>query len=119
MGFTANALEGTADMNIIPSSKIHDSSRPGLNGIDEAASLLVVSKRPLMIVGDRVSDDGAVDQAVELAELLGLSVYQSRGGEVAFRQPILNSWEIILSESLKIGNTATSGPGFGDRDGHI
>ena len=84
VGFTANALEGTADMNIIPSSQIHDSPRPNLNGIHEAASLLVASKNPLMIVGDRVSDDGAVDQAVDLAELLGLPVYQSRGAEVAF-----------------------------------
>ena len=84
VGFTSNALEGSAEMNIIPSSKIHNSSRPELQGIDEAASLLLDSKRPLMIVGDRVSDDGALDQAVELAELLGLPVYQSRGAEVAF-----------------------------------
>ena len=84
VGFTANALEGKADMNIIPSSKIHDSSRPSLSGIHEAASLLIASKKPLMIVGDRVSDDGAVDHAIELAELLGLPVYQSRGAEVAF-----------------------------------
>jgi benzoylformate decarboxylase len=84
VGFTSNALEDTADMNIIPSSKIHDSSRPGLNGINEAASLLLASRKPLMIVGDRVSDDDAVSQAVELAELLGLPVYQSRGAEVAF-----------------------------------
>ena len=77
VGFTSNALEGSAEMNIIPSSKIHDSSRPDLKGIDEAASLLMNSKRPLMMVGDRVSDDAAVDQAVELAELFGLPVYQS------------------------------------------
>ena len=37
-----------------------------------------------MMVGDRVSDDGAIAQAVELAELLGLPVYQSRGAEVSF-----------------------------------
>ena len=84
VGFTSNALEGSAQMNIIPSRKIHDSSRPDLKGIDEAASLLMSSRKPLMIVGDRVSDDGALDQAVELAELLGLPVYQSRGAEVSF-----------------------------------
>ena len=84
VGFTSNALEGSAEVNIIPSSKIHDSSRPELQGIDEAASLLLESRRPMMIVGDRVSDDGALEQAVELAELLGLPVYQSRGAEVAF-----------------------------------
>ena len=84
VGFTANALEGTAEMNIVPSQKVHDSARPDLDGIREAASLLVAAKNPMMIVGDRVSDDGAVDQAVVLAELLGLPVYQSRGAEVAF-----------------------------------
>ena len=71
-------------MNIVPSSKIHDSSRPDPKGIDEAASLLMISRKPLMMVGDRVSDDGALDQAVELAQLLGLPVYQSRGAEVSF-----------------------------------
>ena len=84
VGFTSNALEGKAEMNIVPSSKIHDSSRPDLKGIEEASSLLISSKMPLMIVGDRVSDDGALDQAVELAELLGLPVYQARGAEVSF-----------------------------------
>ena len=84
VGFTSNALEGSAEMNIIPSSVIHDSSRPDLKAIDEAASLLVDSRMPMMIVGDRVSDDGALHQATELAELLGLPVYQSRGSEVSF-----------------------------------
>ena len=84
VGFTSNALEGSAEMNIVPSSKIHDSSRPDPKGIDEAASLLMSSRKPLMMVGDRVSDDGALDQAVELAQLLGLPVYQSRGAEVSF-----------------------------------
>lgn len=84
VGFTSNCLEGLAEMDIIPSTKIHDSSRPDLEGIEEAASMLKAAKRPVMIVGDRVSDDAAVGHAVELAELLGLPVYQSRGAEVAF-----------------------------------
>ena len=84
VGFTSNALEGSADMNIVPSRPVHDSPRPSLEGIKEAASLLMGASRAIMMVGDRVSDDGAVDQAVELAELLGLPVYQSRGAEVSF-----------------------------------
>ena len=84
VGFTANALEGTAEMNIIPSTKIFDETRPSIQGIKESASLLVESEKPIMIVGDRASDDHAVNEAIELAELLGLPVYQSRGAEVAF-----------------------------------
>ena len=42
------------------------------------------ASRPLMMVGDRLSDDDAIHQAVELAELMGLPVYQARGAEVAF-----------------------------------
>lgn len=84
VGLTSNALEGTAAMNIFPSGKIHDAYRPDLAAIEEAASLLLGSRNPLMLVGDRVSDDGAVDYAVELAELLALPVWQSRGAEVSF-----------------------------------
>ncbi len=84
VGFTSNALEGSAEMNIVPSRPVFDSPRPSLEGIKEAASLLMNASRAIMMVGDRVSDDGAIDRAVELAELLGLPVYQSRGAEVAF-----------------------------------
>ena len=84
VGFTSNALEGSAEMSIVPSRKVYDAPRPSLEGIKDAASLLMGASRAIMMVGDRVSDDGAVDQAVELAELLGLPVYQSRGAEVSF-----------------------------------
>ncbi|MDA1128261.1 MAG: thiamine pyrophosphate-binding protein [Chloroflexi bacterium] len=84
VGFTANALEAEAEMNIVPSGKVHDSYRPDSKGIEEAASLLLAANRPIMIVGDRVSEDHANDQAVELAELMGLPVHQSRGAEVSF-----------------------------------
>ncbi len=84
VGFTSNALEGSADMHIVPSQPVYDSPRPSQAGIQEAASLLMSATRGIMMVGDRVSDDGAIDQAVELAELLGLPVYQSRGAEVSF-----------------------------------
>ena len=84
VGFTSNALEGMADMHIIPSGTIHDATRPDPHGIREAAALLTTAKQPIMIVGDRVSDDGAIDPAIALAELLGLPVYVCRGAEVSF-----------------------------------
>ena len=84
VGFTSNALEGMAEMNIVPSRPVYNAARPSDEGIAQAASLLMDSSRPMMLVGDRLSDDGAVDEAVELAELMGLPVYQARGAEVAF-----------------------------------
>ena len=84
VGFTTNALEGSADMNIVPSQPMFDEPRPNLEGIKAAADLLIHAERSIMMVGDRVSDDGAMNKAVELAELLGLPVYGSRGAEVAF-----------------------------------
>ena len=84
VGFTSNALEETAEMNIVPSHPIFDATRPSLEGIEQASTLLLGASNPIMMVGDRVSDDGAIDQAVQLAELLGLPVYQSRGAEVSF-----------------------------------
>ena len=84
VGFSSNALEGMAEMNIAPSRPVYDAPRPSAEGIAQAASLLMDASRPLMLVGDRLSDDGAMEQAVELAELMGLPVYQARGAEVAF-----------------------------------
>ena len=84
VGFTSNALEGMAEMNIEPSRPVYDGTRPSEEGIAQAASALAGASRPMMLVGDRLSDDDAVDEAVALAELMGLPVYQARGAEVAF-----------------------------------
>ena len=84
VGFTANALEGSGDMNIIPSQPVFDEPRPNPEGIKAAADLLMRADRSIMMVGDRVSDDGAMNKAVDLAELLGLPVYGSRAAEVSF-----------------------------------
>ncbi|MEC7836492.1 MAG: thiamine pyrophosphate-binding protein [Chloroflexota bacterium] len=84
VGFTANALEGIADMNIVPSGKVHDEVIPSPSGILEAANLLTKAKNPALMVGDRVSDDNAISESVSIAELLGMAVFQSRGAEVSF-----------------------------------
>ena len=84
IGLTANALEDSAEMNIIPSRYVSDKIRPDLDSIEEASDALVNADNPVLIVGDRVSDDGAVDEAVKLAEILGLPAYQFRGAEVSF-----------------------------------
>lgn len=84
VGFSSNALESYADMEILSPSIIHDQTRPDFDGVKRAVEILTVSKYPIMLVGDRVSDDEAIEEAVRLAELMGLPVYQSRGAEVSF-----------------------------------
>ena len=84
VGLTSNALEDSAEMNIIPSTKASELIRPDLIEISKAAKVLANATNPVLIVGDRVSDDDAVGESIELAELLGLPVYQFRGAEVSF-----------------------------------
>ena len=84
VGFTSNALEGIADMNIVPSKRVYGDTPPDPAGIEAATQLVLESDRTILMVGDRVSDDDAIDSAVALAEMLGIPVYQSRGAEVSF-----------------------------------
>ena len=93
VGFTSNALEGMAEMNIAPSRPVYDAPRPSAEGIGQAASLLMDASRPLMLVGDRLSDDGAVEQAVELAETDG-SARSTRPGAQRWPSPqrIRSTW---------------------------
>ncbi len=99
VGLTSNALEGMAEMNIAPSRPVYDAPRPSAEGIARAAALLLDASRPILLIGDRLSDDGAVEQAVELAELMGLPVYQARGAEVAF--PTMHD-QFLGSLSLRV-----------------
>ena len=83
VGFTQRA-GGRPEMNIEPSRPVYDDARPSAGGIERAAAMMLDASRPMMLVGDRLSDDGALPEAVELAELMGLPVYQAKGAEVAF-----------------------------------
>ena len=82
--FASNSLEGSAPLDIIPSRPNFDGARPSVAGIEKAPDLLLEASRPMMMIGDWASDDGANDIAVDLAELLGLPVYQHCGAEAAF-----------------------------------
>ena len=111
IGLTANALEDSAEMNIIPSRYTSDKIRPDLDSIEQAADSLIKAENPVLIVGDRVSDDDAVGEAVRLAEMLGLPAYQFRGAEVSFTTThkqylgILNLRNSANRESLKACDT--------------
>ncbi|MDP5876798.1 MAG: thiamine pyrophosphate-binding protein [Dehalococcoidia bacterium] len=84
VGLTSNALDGEAEMNIVPSTQVYDAGGPDPAGVVQAAQLLVGSERGIMIIGDRVGEADAVNEAVQIAELLGLPVYQAPGANVGF-----------------------------------
>ncbi len=109
VGFTSNALEGIAEMNIIPSAPVHDAVRPDPEGIRGAANMLRDARSPLLIVGDRVSDDDGMGHAVELAEIVGMPVYQSRGAEVSFPT---NHPQYLGVHSLRVASDRESLKGY-------
>jgi len=74
VGFSSNALDGEADMEIYPSS-IPVYGGLGNEVISEISNSIEKSSYPVLVVGDRIAEDNALDEAVELAEKLGMMVF--------------------------------------------
>ena len=58
--------------------------------VEEAARMICQARNPVLVVGDRVSQTGAVDAVIRLAELIGAPVYQehmSAGLNFPFHHP--------------------------------
>ncbi len=79
-----NVLDEEAELDLTPGSPIYDRLRPDVNAVDRAAHILSNGKNPLMIVGDRIAQAGAVHEAVRMAELLGSRVMAASYSEVNF-----------------------------------
>ena len=84
VGFSANALEGEADVDIAPSPDIYSRTAPDRDAISDAVDILAGASSPVMIVGDRIAQSGAAAEAVRLAELLGARVYATVYSEMDF-----------------------------------
>ena len=84
VAFSANALDGELDADIVSSPVGYTRLRPDPDAVDAAVQTLAGATNPVMIVGDRVSQSGAVEEAVRVAELLGARVYASSYSEVSF-----------------------------------
>ena len=74
VGFSSNALDGVADM------EIHPHATPTYGGLDnqtieKISSMILNASKPVLIVGDRVAEDNALNEAVKLAELQSLPVF--------------------------------------------
>ncbi len=84
VGFSANALDGEAEVEIAPSSPGYFRMAPDAHAIAETADLLASASAPVMIVGDRLAQSGGVAEAVRVAELTGAKVYSSAYSEMNF-----------------------------------
>ena len=84
VGFSANALDGQADVEIIPSPRGYFRMAPDPRAIESAARILSTASSPTMIVSDRVAESGATAKAVRVAEMLGARVYAARYSAVNF-----------------------------------
>jgi len=84
VGFAANALEEIAEQEIFPSTTPRQANLPAPGVVSEIADMLTDSARPLMLVGDRVSQTGATTAAVAVAEQIGARVYSTGYTQVVF-----------------------------------
>ncbi|MCJ7594919.1 MAG: thiamine pyrophosphate-binding protein, partial [Desulfobacterales bacterium] len=69
-----NVLDEEIEHHLSPPSPVLCEIRPDPRAIEQAAALLTKAENPLMLVGDRVAQAGAVPEAVRVAELLGAMV---------------------------------------------
>ena len=84
IALATNALDGEAEMELIPSSPMFTTGAPDPEALASIAEALLDSERAIMLLGNRVAKSDGVDEAVRVAELFGLAVYTARGSEASF-----------------------------------
>ena len=84
VSFSANSLDDEADMDIYPSSTNIYLPDPHASSVKRATELLQSSKHPIMLVGDRVGENDAIEETVQLAEQIGARVYGHVSTQVNF-----------------------------------
>ncbi len=75
VGFSANALDGIAEVDIVPSGPPILPPPPSQPELRAAAALLSNASNPVMVVGDRLAQSEGMAAAVSLAEQCGAGVY--------------------------------------------
>ena len=84
VGFSANALDGQADMTIVSSTPAYAPPTPHPAAVGQAVELLAQAANPVLVVGDRLVQSSGVSAAVRLAELLGAGVYATSVSRLNF-----------------------------------
>ena len=103
LSFPWDTMDDTADMEIVPSSPGYFHIRPDIEAVARASQLLAQAENPIIIVGDRIAQAGAVSEMVRVAELLGAKVYAASFSEVNF--PTSNS---LYRGALNTSNPSTA-----------
>ena len=84
LSFPWNTLDDELDADIVPSSPGYYRTRPDTDALARASQLLAQADNPVIVVGDRVAQSGAVDETVRVAEQIGARVYAAAYSEVNF-----------------------------------
>ena len=84
ISMSQNAFDDVADVNLIPSSDVYISTNIDDKTSEEICDIIMPSKKPILIVGDRISQTNAIDEAIKLAEVAGMRVYGHNSSEVNF-----------------------------------
>jgi benzoylformate decarboxylase len=79
-----NVLDEVDDLDLTPTSPLYTRLHPDTEGLEKAAELLAGAQSPLLLVGDRIAQSGAVAQAVNIAETLDSAVMALSFSEVNF-----------------------------------
>ncbi|MCH8349593.1 MAG: thiamine pyrophosphate-binding protein [Chloroflexi bacterium] len=84
LSFPWDTMDETADVDIAPSSPGYFHTRPDTDAVAQASRLLAQAENPIIVMGDRVAQSGAMSQLVRVAEQLGARVYAASFSEVNF-----------------------------------
>ena len=84
VSFPWNTLDEDIEFDAQPSSEGYFRIRPDTNAVARATELLASAENPVIVVGDRVAQAGAVEQVVQVAEQTGARVVATSYSEVNF-----------------------------------
>ena len=84
VSFPWNTLDEEIDFDAAPSSEGYFRIRPDTHAVARATELLASADNPVIVVGDRVAQAGAVEQVVRVAEQTGARVVATSYSEVNF-----------------------------------
>ena len=103
LSFPWDSMDDVADVDIAPSSPGYFRTRPDRDAVARASELLSQAENPVIVVGDRVAQSGAVPQMTRLAEQLGAKVYAAALSELNFP-----TGHPLFGGVLNLNNPATS-----------